>query len=132
MTDAQIFNADDLESTGNRFKTLATMEREGEYKPERVVPVSVQVSTISAELTLDVDVSGTVGAAVKEIAPAYDHGGIPCEPTHVEDLCISVRIPARCIRQLDSQGYVRVDLTDFFSEKQREEAEAVLIGEAAQ
>jgi len=36
MTDTQIFNADDLESTGNRFKTLATMEREGEYKAARV------------------------------------------------------------------------------------------------
>ena len=38
MTDAQIFNADDLESTGNRFKTLAVMEREGEYKAARVAP----------------------------------------------------------------------------------------------
>ena len=88
------------------------------------------MSTTTAELTLDVDESGVVRDRVKETPPAYDHGGLPAEPAHVENLCISVRVPAQCIRHLDSQGYVRVDLTDFFSDKQREEAEAVLIGAA--
>jgi len=85
----------------------------------------------TTELTLEADVSGTVRARVKEAPPAYDHGGLPGEPAHVEDLCISVRPPARCVRHLDSQGYVRVDLTEMFSDKQREEAESVLIEEAS-
>lgn len=70
----------------------------------------------TVEITLDAEATGRVIAAVPETPPAYAHGGLPPEPAHVEDLRITLRLPARCVSKLDTRGFVTVDVTALVSD----------------
>ena len=86
----------------------------------------------TVEITLDVEATGRVIPAVPETPPAYAHGGLPPESAHVEDLRITLRLPARCVSKLDARGYVEIDLTDIVCEADREAAVDALIDEGAE
>lgn len=86
----------------------------------------------TVEITLDVDATGRVIPGVPATPPAYSHGGLPPEPAHVEDLRITLRVPARCVDPVDAAGHVRINLTDLVCEADKEAADDALIDEAGQ
>ena len=83
----------------------------------------------TVEITLDAEATGRVIPAVPEAPPAHSHGGLPGEPAHVENLCITVRVPARCVGRVDAQGYVNIDLTALVPEMDTDAAADTLIEE---
>ena len=82
------------------------------------------------EITLDAEATGRVVPGVAETPPAYAHGGLPPEPASVEDLRITLYLPARCIGGPDMTGHVLVDVTSLVQKMDTDAAIDALIEEA--
>lgn len=82
------------------------------------------------EITLDAEATGRVIPAAPETPPAYAHGGLPPEPARVEDLKITLYLPAKCIGAVDATGHVLVDVTSLVAQMDIDAAVDALVDEA--
>lgn len=78
--------------------------------------------TATVEITLDAEATGRVIPAVAGQIQGDPDICYPAEPARIEDLCITIRVPARCIGGVDAQGFVRVDVTALVSGMDADEA----------
>jgi len=88
------------------------------------------MTTATVEITLDAEAEGRVVPGTPETPPGYSHGGLPAEPASVEDLRITLYLPARCIGRVDALGHVLVDVTTLVPAMDKEAAEDALVEEA--
>ena len=82
------------------------------------------------EITLDAEAEGRVVPGTPEIPPGFSHGGLPAEGASVEDLRITLYLPARCIGRVDALGHVHVDVTSLVQKMDKEAAEDALVDES--
>jgi hypothetical protein len=85
------------------------------------------MSTATVEITLDAEATGRVVPGSPAVPPAYAHGGLPPEPASVEDLRITLYLPAKCIGPPDMTGHVLVDVTSLVPEMDTDAAIDALI-----